>query len=232
MKNAKRTWERVLILLVVIALSLCILISIGVLLWVLLHPADSDLAALGPGITAAILLIICIVFLRRAYSYPLPLALLSLVLAGALFGSGVAYIVAADFESIEPNLNYAEERAAWESTDPTPDTEITLSDILIMESSPDKTFSVSTKESVLADYAYFGSGIACFACAAAFFLYFFVWLARLFSPAFQKAKLRRVISTSEAAYAQIERFYELKEKGIMTEEEYQENRQRILDTLQ
>ena len=232
MKSVKRSWERVLVLLVVITLSLCTLISIGVLLWVLLHPACSELAALGPGIAAASLLIICIVFLRRAYSYPLPLALLSLVLAGALFGSGVFYIVATPFESIEPNPNYAEERAAWESTDPTPDTEITLSDILRMESSPEKTFSVRTKESVLADYAYFGSGIVCFAGSAAFFLYSFVWLSRFFSPVFQKTRLRRVISTSEAAYAQIERFYELKEKGIMTEEEYQENRQRILDTLQ
>lgn len=232
MKIAKRPWERRLTIGVVISLAVIVLVSAGISLWAELcaNIHRDELQFWSLGISAGALVLVCAIFLWRTYSHPLLLSLLSLVIAVALFIAAVCFIVTEFCCSVELP-NYESQYAEWASTDPTPDTDITYSDRLKMGSSPDRYICAQTDSSRLADVVYFICGGACLVCSILLFVYSCIWLPRFFTPFQEKQNQKADIRKREKAFAQIEKFHEYKEKGIMTEEEYQENRQRVLESL-
>ncbi|MBQ6706377.1 MAG: SHOCT domain-containing protein [Clostridia bacterium] len=72
---------------------------------------------------------------------------------------------------------------------------------------------------------------ACIAAAVFYFVYFIHAIVRLFDPLREKRRKQTSIRARENAYKKISGFHAYYQKGIITEEEYNESRQRVLDAL-
>ena len=175
-----------------------------------------------------IVLLHCVLYLRKTFSFPLLYAFLSLLLVLAIL-VGTVFLFTSSFDYPAKNENYDEELAAWEERKE----EASGKDLfLLLLHKPDETIRVEPSNAATLYVLCYTSGGLCCAAVCFYFVYFFVCLSRFIKPLALRRKNKKEFSRREAAYAQIEKFHEYKEKGIMTEEEYQENRQRILDTLQ
>jgi len=242
MKTEKKPWERGLTITVIILLAVSVLISAGICFWVELYAdvrAGNSNYVWGLCISAGTLLLVCVFFLRRSYSHPFALSLCALIITFAMFISSVCFFQI-DFYCLVENPNYETEYAEWVSGEGDQTAADSSSSDSALERArrrryyaqpPEKYIRAQTNTSRFADSVCIVCGIFSGICALLFFIYFFFWLPRFFVPLQHKRNQTKAIKKREKAFAQIEKFHEYRERGIMTEEEYQESRQRILDSI-
>lgn len=235
MKIAKKSWERNACPLALALLILCFvsiaLMLISPSLW--FYGAYTDCGAyteISAIILGASALLCGLFFLWRTYSRPCTLAVVSFLLAVALVFGGALCIITSyseEIEQVEMNLAYSSQLKEWEDTDPTPDTEITIVDLRKMGSEPSAYIRFRGSRALFAELIIGIIGVMSFIVSAFFLFYCVVWILRYISATADK----RVIRARKKAYKEIDKFHAYKEKGVMSDEEFEDVRQRILDTL-